>query len=47
MLWWWWWGGGSQKTIYRGNCPKRGLGQFADFRGAGQKIGEVMFLRED
>ena len=23
-------GGGHKKTIYRGNCLKRGLGQFAD-----------------
>ena len=27
--------GGSQKIIYRGNCLKRGLGQFGDLEGGG------------
>ena len=37
--------GVMKKTIYRGDCLKRGLGQFADLkRGLAKKRG-MMFLR--
>ena len=36
--------GGHEKPIYRGgNCLKRGLGQFANLRGAWQKRGGGVF----
>ena len=31
-------GGFAKKTIYRGNCLKMGLGQFADFGGGGGEL---------
>ena len=37
---------GSQKTIFKGEFPKKGsIGQFSDFRGAWQKKRGVVFLR--
>ena len=39
-------GGGLEKTIYREDCLKRGLGQFFDLRGAWQERGGGVFERE-
>ena len=40
----WLLGGGGEKPIYRGNCQKRGLGQFVDLReGAWQERGGGAF----
>ena len=33
---------GHEKLIYRGDCQKRGLGQFADLRGVWQKRGGLI-----